>query len=400
MLKKIGKEEQALGDFVQLLRPDRFSSSPFNQMLAYQYAGQIRLNQSKERSRGQENLQKEGIQLLRVAASMWSQLSSRDPKIRDNYKLHDQCFIRLINAIKRDRSISDVEKAKNEARLLYMMGEPERALSILRTVENSEKSSGMNEMAIRCYLQNRDFESAVFFLSFLFSTKQLQKLRASNCHAPVLAYSLAARDKLMTVGNWAGFDLSKITAQSNFLRAFEYMLPRSPSELQFEGDEADRGDWHVTILHDPLDDDAASKAETVKDVLKAACGLRVTRMSDDVRPGRDEWSGTLHQADKCRLLMVVLGERELSEEFLQAYLGPCFSAPTQEGLSSPQRVVVQTQQHRKLPRTLTGYPSCLCPREILVDRQKHYFSEAEIDAICRFFCLMLGVDGLDPYLPS
>ena len=280
------------------------------------------------------------------------------------------------------------------------MGKPERALSVLRTAKDSETPNDMNEAVILCYLQNRDFGSAVFFLSFLFSTKQLRTLRVSDyCHAPVLAYSLAARDKLMTVGNWAAFDLSKVTAQSNFLRAFEYMLPQSP-ELQFDGDEANPEDWHVTILHDPLDDDAASKAETVKDVLKVACGLRVTRMSDDVHPGRDEWRGTLRQADRCRLLTVVLGERELSEEFLQAYLGPCFSAPTQEGLSSPQRLVVPTQQRRRLPRTLTGYPSCLCPRELLVDRQKDNFSGAEIDAVCRFFCLMLGVDGLDRYLPS
>ena len=400
LLQKIFKEEEALGDFMQLLCPDRFSSSPFNQMRAYQYAGEIKLRLSEKRSPGKEKLRKEGIQLLWEAAGMWSHLSSLDRKIREKYELHDDCFKKLMGAIQRDTSISEAVKKKERARLLYMMGEYKQAQALCAT-KNMENSKELNEVEIKRYLEKKDYKGAIFLLSFLHSTHQLDELSKSNCHAPVLAYSLAARDNLRMVGSWIyDFDLNKFLAQKNFLRAFEYMFPRSPKKLEHVGDDTNHEVWHVTILHDPQDDDAASKAKTVKDVLRDACGLDVTRMSDDVHPGRDEWSSTLHQADNCDLLLVVLGDEEMSEEFHQAYLGPCFSAPMQAGVVPPRRLVVQTQQRQQVPGVLTGYPSCLFPPDLLVDQQKNYFSKREIDAISDFFCLMLGVDGMDRYLSS
>ena len=108
---------------------------------------------------------------------MWSRLSQ---KIRVKNKLCDDRSTTLINAIKRETSLLNIEKNTEEARLLYMMGEQEGAFSLLRMIKNKENLNELSEVEISCYLEKKDHDRAVFLLSLLFTTEQLDSLFESN----------------------------------------------------------------------------------------------------------------------------------------------------------------------------------------------------------------------------
>ncbi|KAK7116089.1 uncharacterized protein [Littorina saxatilis] len=395
---------EALHECEQILIQDKSLNSPLDQIKAYEMAGLVYLQM--DTSPSQPNTKEKGLQLLEQALYMQSHNSVTNPELTRHLQSRGYSFKILLDAICQDSSLSPVEKLKRKARLYYIIGDEEQAVDELSKVPDEERlneaSPDILEMDLRCLIKTKDYMSALYIVAYLDATGKLENFRGTGkTDLPVLVYVFAGQRRLMMVGNWINFDFYWQMAQNSFLWAFDYMFPRATLADQPAKGARDSDAWHVTILHDPQDKDVAQAAQSVKVILTKACGLRVTCMSDDVHPGCTELFGVLEQADNCRLLMVVLGNTEPSEEFLCGYLAPCLSPTSLQTDKAPRLFVVQIQQGSQLPRVLCGYPFSLCPSELVSRLPKSgslYFTETEINAICSFFCAMLGVDGIEQYL--
>ncbi|KAK7505386.1 hypothetical protein BaRGS_00003548 [Batillaria attramentaria] len=365
----------------------KFSSGPLDLVTAYEQRGLILKTKAEcEKDPDKQRLvNREAEQMLNRALTAATRLYSRTPHVRDRIGDLWHSFSTLLKSVEEsDRCPRD--KLREKANLFRLIKKHKESLSVLQEIcqlaPEEENDPEHLKLVIENHVDEQHYSEAVTFIELLKCTKQGNQTMSlfGDEHFVQKVYIQAARDAL----------LQGSSARHFFYSAFsdifsDSMLSAGSCSESTDSTDSDMSSapnpWDVMLLYDENMEQTAKK---LADVVHEVCGLRVTRMNQDVGLGKLRSEGVVHVMKMSRLVVMVTGQKQCSSRELRLYIS-----------QAAQRASTVTLKvgGTYVPGLLKSHKSDSCPSELLNIQIKEgeSYGETEVSAICHVFRFLVGI---------
>ncbi|KAK7088436.1 uncharacterized protein [Littorina saxatilis] len=343
-----------------------------------------------------ENSESMLLMALKIASE---QFASR-PEIKENIGNFWHSFDTLFQAVE-DKDHSASQKLREKATLFMLIRKHKKSLALLQDIEAMDPQKGNDpehmKLCIENYVELQQYEKALTFVDLLQCTAQSQKAKhlfddARYVHKIGL---LAAQQSLLrnSLNFKAHFrDVLKeyVAGQKLIATSSEDTDTEAESDLAKEDDSKKATDgtekttWDVLILHEDHEEDA-NLAGAVANILRDACGLKVTRNDDDVMPNKFAMEGVLSVMKKSSLVVVVTGQTKASRKLRQLLT---YSARRETSVT-----LLFNEGH--IPKMMKTHRFLYLPAELLQVTSAadcDNFAQDRVTAVCRLFGFLTDID--------
>ena len=356
MYRALGEHRDAMDQFLMIVET---SKEPATVVKAWEQAGLANLEKSsqEEKETVARKLQENGIGMLRSAILIQSRTVREFRQVHSHRSRAIWQSLHSLGQYLIPRSVEGVceEESTAELWLLRLLRVYADAIPLLVSLQRCTEHNATDPAVLRGgldkYLRDQHYEDAVLLSSLLRLTQQRHVLKAGIRDLAIRAHVQAARKRLLTdleegnVGNTFNTNMAKTL----FRWAFEDARPdsesshptfhdsaqpnsekasRSPTsdalrvdsspnaERDEDSEQDDKADevlrdigleYHVLLVCDPRDPDAARATQVLQRVLRDTCGLKTHLTEQDAVDVMRRV--TLEAMDQARLLLFVLGKK-------------------------------------------------------------------------------------------
>ena len=352
MYKALGEHRDALDQFLMIMET---SSEPAVAVRACEQLGLINLERSSqvENATLARKLRENGIAMLRSAILLQLRTVREFRRVQGRRSHSIWQSLHSLGQYLIPRSVEGVceEESTAELWLLRLLRVYADTIPLLVSLQRCTQHSAIDPVVLRGgldkYLRDKHHEDAVLFSSLLHLTQQRHVLEAGLRDLVMRAHVQAARARLLAdleegnVGStfntnmakrlfrWAfedarlGSDSSypffadtQPTSEGRLSTSDAVRLNASPTADQDEESEQETTaeapldnplEYHVLLVHDPRDPDAARASQVLQRLLHDTCGLETHLTEQDSIDAMRRV--TLEAMSQARLLLVVLGKK-------------------------------------------------------------------------------------------
>ena len=337
---------------------------------------------SQEKKRLLENSQSMLLMALKTASEWYA----KSPGIRDHIGDIWHSFHTLLQSVdKQEQSRST--KLREKARLFQLIKKHKQSLAFLRDIETMHAEKGNDpehlKLCIENYVEMEQYEEALAFVDLLQCTTQSEQ-----------AMQLFPDKRFLHKVYLQAAEQSHVRGSPNFKSHFRAAFKEAAAQQQpvtssedtdtTEGGDETKTDWDVLILHEERDEDA-NLAVAVATILRDICGMRVSRMDEDVLGGRLKLEGVLSVMKRSGLVVVMAGCGKVSRE-LRYFLS--YAARRSSTVS-----LLVNGGH--VPKMLKTHRSMVLPPELLqvtTAFDTEDFAKRRVGAVCKLFGFLVDIE--------
>ena len=324
--------------------------------------------------------------MLLMALKTASAWYAKSPGIRDHIGDIWHSFHTLLQAVDSSKH-SSLVKFREKARLFQLIKKHKQSLALLLDIKtmHPEKANDPEhlKLCIENYVEMEQYEEALAFVDFLQCTTQSEQ-----------AMKLFQDERFLHKVYLQAAEQSLVRGSPNFKSHFRAVFKEAAAQQQpvtssedtdtTEGGDETKTDWDVLILHEERDEDT-NLAVAVATVLRDICGMRVSRMDEDVLGGRLKLEGVLSVLKRSGLVVVMAGRGKVSRE-LRYFLS--YAARRSSTVS-----LLVNGGH--VPKMLKTHRSMVLPPELLqvtTAFDTEDFAKRRVGAVCKLFGFLVDIE--------
>ncbi|XP_070205944.1 uncharacterized protein [Littorina saxatilis] len=342
----------------------------------------------------------ESQSMLLMALKTASELYSKSPTVKGQIKYIWHSFSTLMEALN-DKEHCESKKCREKAKLFQLIMDHTQSLAFLQEIAAIEPQKANDPEYLKLCIENhvalQQYNEALIFVDLLQCTAQSQRAMelfddARYVHKVGL---LASQQSLLRncpnfKSLFKGIFNDYVAEQKLIATSSEDTDTGAESDLA-KGDDSNKkgggtqkATWDVLILHEDHAEDA-NLSDTVANILRDACGLKVTRNDDDVMPNKLAMEGVLSVMKKSSLVLVIAGQNKTSRKLRQLLTYAARRETSVTLLVNDGHVPKMMKTHRFLD----------LPVELLhVTSATHgdNFAQDRVAAICKLFGFLTDID--------